>query len=1047
MQTLTFDELLRSFKQNKDTPHSLLIGAGASVESGVRSASDCVWEWKREIFLSQNPTFIDTYSNIKVDSVRYAIQRWLDNKGVFPANGSDEEYSFYAEKAYPISDDRRKYFQHLVAGVNPSIGYHLISMLAENGLFKSVWTTNFDGLMLKCAYKYNLSPIEVTAETSDRIYRGDVDRELLCIALHGDYKYGALKNTASELDSQNEVFVNAISHELAKRDLLVIGYSGRDKSLMAALASAYQAEGNGKLFWCGYGNKAIEPVMDLIQLVNDNGRNAYYVPTDGFDKTIYSLTRHCMSEDADFLRRIDALKKELGSSVSETTSKFEGPTTTIGKITNTNVFPITFPKNCYQFEVKYNQDEKPWDFCKSLANNAVMAIPINGFLYAWGEKDKIQSLCSGRMIGELSLTPFTRENAIRNGSFNELLLKTVTAIIGTANSLPYSKDKVWDTTQKINKRIGSRTITGYKGVRFALFFDTKYSYITATPAFVYDLGINLSHEEKKQFADSFTAEVNAGKPNPNVYRYIDEWAKHLFGNNGIHTTFPPNSATSFVFKILPISAILGASIGSQYQVRLPQTISDRRIVFKGAECRDTDLVFFNPAQNRMVTDFHPMRGLINNAPFDYSLNNNVLRSSISLGVICPSVHNQQFHSFLCQLNSRQGVKYNLEYVIPYSGFFEAYNTNLNIPTPNTNAWLDVTVTQSNDVYYAAAQLGKSLCQSLDRLSASSVDVAIIYIPKEYEPLTGYVDENEKFDLHDYVKAYAAQKNIATQFVREKTLESDLNCQIMWALSLAIYVKSSRIPWVVSGINKDTAFAGIGYSINRTESSSNVVVGCSHIYSADGQGMKYKLSKIDDCTFDRKKNPYLSEDEAYRLGLNIKELFYKSFSEMPKRVVIHKRTPFRRDEIKGFVTSLSSAGIKDIDLLEITLEDNLKCFEFTRNMDAIDGFPVRRGLCFPLNDNTMYLYTHGIAPSVRNPNYRYIQGGKTIPQPLKIVKHHGNGTMPQIATEILGLSKMNWNSFGLYSKLPCTIDSSNEIARIGRLLSQYEGVIYDYRYFM
>lgn len=60
--------------------------------------------------------------------------------------------------------------------------------------------------------------------------------------------------------------------------------------------------------------------------------------------------------------------------------------------------------------------------------------------------------------------------------------------------------------------------------------------------------------------------------------------------------------------------------------------------------------------------------------------------------------------------------------------------------------------------------------------------------------------------------------------------------------------------------------------------------------------------------------------------------------MPKRVVIHKRTPFLREEIKGFVTSLSSAGIKDIDLLEITLEDDLKCFEFTRNMDAIDDVP-------------------------------------------------------------------------------------------------------------
>ena len=1047
MQILAFDELLRSFKQNKDTPHSLLLGAGASVESGVRSASDCVWEWKREIFLSQNPTFVDTYSNIKVDSVRYAIQRWIDNKGGFPTNGSDEEYSFYAEKTYPIPDDRRKYFQHLVAGVNPSIGYHLISLLAENGLFKSVWTTNFDGLMLKCAHKYNLSPIEVTAETSDRIYRGDVDGELLCISLHGDYKYGALKNTASELDSQNNVFVSAISHELAKRDLLVIGYSGRDKSLMTALASAYQAKGTGKLFWCGYGNNAPAPVMDLIRSVTDSGRSAYYVPTDGFDKTLYSLTRHCMSDEVNFLRRVDALKNELGASVSETTSKFEIPTTTIGKIANTNVFPITFPKNCYQFEVKYNQGEKPWDFCKSLASNGVMAVPKNSFLYAWGEKDKIQSLCSGRMIGELSLTPFTRENAIRNGSFNELLLKTVTAIIGTVNSLPYSKDKVWDTTQKINRCVGGRTIIGYKGVRFALFFDTKYSYITATPTFMYDSSISLSHEEKKQFADSFTAEVNSGKPNLNVYEYIDKWINRLFGRNGIQATFPPNSATNFVFNIRPNSAILGASTGSQYQIRLPQTISEKRIVFRGAECRDTDLVFFNPAQNRMATDFHPMRGLINNAPFDHSLNNNVLRSSISLGVICPSEHNQKFHSFLSQLNSRQRVIKNLEYVIPYAGFFEAYNTNLNIPTPNTNAWLDVTVPQSRNVNDAAVQLGKSLCLNLDRLSASSVDVALIYIPKEYEPLTGYVDEKENFDLHDYVKAYAAQKNIATQFVREKTIESDLNCQIMWALSLAIYVKSSRIPWVVSGINNDTAFAGIGYSLNRTGSNSNVVVGCSHIYSSDGQGMKYKLSKIDDCTFDRKNNPYLSEDEAYRLGLNIKELFYRSFFEMPKRVVIHKRTPFRHDEIKGLVTSLSSAGIKDIDLLEITLEDDLKCFEFTRNMDAIDGFSVRRGLCFPLNDNTMYLYTHGVAPSVRNPNYRYIQGGKTIPLPLKIVKHHGNGTMSQIATEILGLSKMNWNSFGLYSKLPCTIDSSNEIARIGRLLSQYEGSIYDYRYFM
>lgn len=71
---------------------------------------------------------------------------------------------------------------------------------------------------------------------------------------------------------------------------------------------------------------------------------------------------------------------------------------------------------------------------------------------------------------------------------------------------------------------------------------------------------------------------------------------------------------------------------------------------------------------------------------------------------------------------------------------------------------------------------------------------------------------------------------------------------MWALSLALYVKSGRTPWVVNGIQPDTAFAGIGYSVMNGPSGSNVVVGCSHIYSSDGRGMKYKLSKIQNYSF-------------------------------------------------------------------------------------------------------------------------------------------------------------------------------------------------------
>jgi hypothetical protein len=1049
MLILKFDEFLRSLKQNKDAPHSLLLGAGTSVESGIPSAADCIWDWKREIFLSQNTAFVEVYNNVKVDSVRVTIQKWLDEKCIYPILGADEEYSFYAETAYPIEDDRRRYFQNLVSGKIPSLGYHLLAMMSETGIFKSIWTTNFDSLMVKCAHQYKLTPIEISLDTVDRIFRGDIAGELLCIALHGDFKYGSLKNTATELDSKNDILINAFNHELANRDLIVIGYSGRDASLMSALATAYQGKGVGKLFWCGYGLKASPQVETLLDGIIHSGRNAYYIPTDGFDKTMYCIARHCMSEKKEFLQRIDSLKRELGTTTATSPRSFGLPVFIRNKIVETNVFPIVFPKNCYQFEVEYNRDETPWDYCKMLCQNEIIAVPFKGLIYAWGENVIIQKICSTRLKGNISITPLNRESFIKNGSFREMLLRALSSLIGQSSSLSYSKDRIWDINQKLSRSIGGKTIVGYKGVRIALFFDKTYSYITLTPDYVFENGIeNISLDERKQFANAFNAEVNNGKPNLNIYCYIKAWVTRLISSNGLTLSLPLNSATGFDFKVGPNSAILGVYSGSELELRLPKTISARRLVFEGIEFHDPELIFFNPQKKNIVKDFHPMRGLTQYAPFDYLLNETILRMSISLGVICPSSHTKQFYGFLGQLNCRQRVKYNVDYVISFPGFFDAFKTGLNIPLPDTTEWLGLIPSNTPDLHRGAIDLGNLICHKLDQLSATAIDVVVIYIPKEYEPLTGYVAGDEKYDLHDFVKAYAAQKNIATQFVREKTIESEMYCQIMWALSLAIYVKSSRIPWVVSGIQADTAFAGIGYSVyHTTAGGASTIVGCSHIYSSDGQGIKYKLSKINDVTFDRRRNPYLSEDEAYRLGLNIRELFYKSFTELPKRVVIHKRTAFRSDEIKGITESLVGAGIQDIDLVEITYEDDLKCFEMARNNIEADGFPIRRGLCFSQNERIMFLYTHGIAPSVRDPAFKYFQGGKTIPLPLKIVKHYGNGSMQQIATEVLGLSKMNWNSFGLYSKLPCTIESSNEIARVGQLLSQYEGAIYDYRYFM
>ncbi len=1050
MQTLQFDEFLRSLKQNIHAPHSVLLGAGASIESGIKSATDCIWDWKKEIFLSKNPGAIRKYSNanIKSDVIRRPIQNWLDSQNCYPVENSIEEYSFFAEKAYPIADDRRKYFQSIITNHEPSIGYHLISMLAQEDVIKSVWTTNFDGMMIKCAHKYSsLVPIEITVDTSERLYRNRASRELMCIALHGDYKYGSLKNTSNELDSQEKIFVNALLHELTNQDLIVLGYSGRDKSLMQVLETVYKNPGAGKLFWCGYGSNSPDEVAHLIDAANESGRNAYYIATEGFDATMYAIAQHCMSDNNDFLSKVDALKKQLSIEIAPYCKGFTISNDPVNKIVETNTFPISFPKQCYQFEIYENYTKKQWEYCRTLSQYDIMAVPYKGMVYAWGTKEAIEQECASVVKGSVELCPLDREFVIRNTTMRELLLKTITRVIAEHGNFGYSKNKIWDTSKILSLQINGKKVTAYQGIKLSLLFDEKYSYITFAPSFMYADGAQFSKEVKKQFADYFSAQINNGCPNKNVNDYIRRWVQKVIGVERLSISFPSNSSSIFHFVISCQSALIGVSYGHRNQIRLQNITDFKRIVFRGSEYKDPTLKFFDASSLKIEEDFHPMRGLLNWSPIDFSLNSGIVKQSISIGIICPNGYERPFYEFLFGLNVNSDAKHNTDYLISFPGFYNAFKTGIDIAANGSNRWHSVTAEKSNNLYSTATKYADLIASKIDMLCSTSADVILIYVPKEYEVLTSYSDERVHFDLHDYIKAYAAQKRIATQFIREKTIESELHCQIMWALSLAIYVKAGRIPWTITGIQSETAFAGIGYSVADGPNGKNIVVGCSHIYSSDGQGMKYKLSKVQDFTLDRKKNPYLSENEAYRLGLNIKDLFHKSFSEMPKRVVIHKRTPFRREEIKGLVESLALNGIQDIELIEVTYEDDLKCFALNQSCTDIDGFPVRRGLCFPVNNNTAYLFTHGIAPSVRSQNRKYFQGGKSIPLPLKVVRHYGTCDISLLATEILGLSKMNWNSFNLYSKLPCTIESSNEIARIGWLLSQFEGTLYDYRFFM
>ena len=238
-------------------PHALFLGAGASVSSGIPSAQNCIWEWKRQIFITNNPGLEDQFSEISLDGVRRRIQKWLDRQGGYPLEGLPEEYSFYIQQCFPISDDRRAFFAEMVRLAKPHIGYQLICQAAEAELFSLRLVNKLRRITFTCGRRIPACPHRSRNRFSESSGTSDPKgRDPVRISPR-DYRYDPLKNTSDELKSQEEALRSALISELAETSLIVCGYSGRDASIMQALRDGYRKPGTGTLYWCGYSDGEI----------------------------------------------------------------------------------------------------------------------------------------------------------------------------------------------------------------------------------------------------------------------------------------------------------------------------------------------------------------------------------------------------------------------------------------------------------------------------------------------------------------------------------------------------------------------------------------------------------------------------------------------------------------------------------------------------------------------------------------------------------------------------------------------------------------------
>ena len=268
---------------------SWFFGAGASAAAGVPTASQATWDWKRRIYASEENVRL-TALDLADPLIRARIQRHFALQPGCPSENSEDEYGYYFERAYPRAEDRRAYVEQMVASGKPAFGHLALAVLMSLHKVGAVWTTNFDRVIEDGASQVLGGTGALTVSTMDApqiAIEALRDQRLpLLVKLHGDFQSDRLKNIQPELQAQDATLREALRRAAARYGLAVVGYSGRDASVMEAIRQGVDEPGGyaAGLYWLVRGADTPLPAVEsLIADATAKGIGAHLIRFDSFD--------------------------------------------------------------------------------------------------------------------------------------------------------------------------------------------------------------------------------------------------------------------------------------------------------------------------------------------------------------------------------------------------------------------------------------------------------------------------------------------------------------------------------------------------------------------------------------------------------------------------------------------------------------------------------------------------------------------------------------------------------------------------------------------
>lgn len=287
------------------------------------------------------------------------------------------------------------------------------------------------------------------------------------------------------------------------------------------------------------------------------------------------------------------------------------------------------------------------------------------------------------------------------------------------------------------------------------------------------------------------------------------------------------------------------------------------------------------------------------------------------------------------------------------------------------------------------------------------------------------------DFRRQLKARMMGHDLPVQIVKESTLDvatkvargepgTNPLSDRLWNFATAVYYKCGAKPWKTPWARDGVCYVGLAYKL--TEDGRNACC-AAQMFLDSGDGVVF-VGEFGPWYSKERGEFHLPPDKAEALLRGTIETYRQEDGRLLKEIFLHARSGIDRNEYEGF----QRACPPGVNLVAIRVRQDraghrLFRYDDHENAGKRGQHPVQRGLFWQRSPRHGMLFTNGFKPRLAT------YDGFEVPVPLEIRIQHGAGDLVQVARDILGLTKLNYNACQLGEGQPITVKYSDRVGEI------------------